>query len=1496
MDCQATTTAGAHAADETAMNSPSAGFALTDLQQAYWIGEQGGFRLSTPAFVYQRLFARHVDIERLEQALLQVTRAHPMLRMRVLPDGMQQVAPAPARVAIEVNDLRTWPDEAVHAFMHTRQQALEGQLPPIGDALKFACHVDLTRSGATVHFLLRLVALDARSVGLFFEEVVRAYLAPLAGPADPLLPAAGGGAGAGAGGGAVPDSLKERPSEGDQAPDEPACRFQEFVRAQVGHRQSDDYQRSLQYWRDRAASLPGAPALPFVDVERLPQRSTFVRRQLRVSKTHTAELQAQARRHGLSLTVLVCTAYADVVRLWSRNSQFTLNLLASQRPPSPDMARVIGNFSHTLLLEVTSAAPGFRERALALQQQLGRDIAHAQVSGVEVARLLRHVGDGLPASPVVFASMLGYERQAGAADRDAGFEIQCGAMHTSQVLLDHQAFMDRGDMVLNWDSVDAAFLPGVIEQMFSVYTAHLDALRTSDLQAPLRPALPIEFLESRHQANSTRRTLPGGLLHEPVARACRRHAERTAVIAPDRVLSYAALWRCSTRLAARLRQAGVGRNDLVAIQAPRGWRQVAAMVGVLFARAAYLPVSVDWPASRRAHLIGQPGVKALLVERASLGDVPLHPGVQVFVLEDLLPEGEPGGAAQLDEIAPPVGDFSPREDHFMQREDQLALAEGDFLQPAGECLQRDDDFTQHEDDLAYVMFTSGSTGDPKGVAITHRGAVNTIQDVVERFELTPEDRVIGLSAFTFDLSVYDVFATLGAGATLVLPPHSATPDPQAWGEAVKTQGVTVWNSVPALLDMAIEHLGEAAAAHLATLRLVLLSGDWIPVSLPARLKSAVPTVQLVSLGGATEASIWSNYFVVDEVDPSWKSIPYGWPLSNQTFHVLDADLQPVPTWGVGELYIGGVGLAKGYHGDPVRTAERFVVHPATGERLYRTGDLGRYQPSGCLEFLGRNDGQVKIRGFRIELGEIDAALERCAGVSAAATVVRRANEPDAQLLGFFVPDRLGPVPASPEALRRQLEQVLPSVMVPSLLVEIERLPVTSNGKVDRAALANQVLDEGDGIARAAPRDERERRLAALWSQLLGVPSPGIHDSFFALGGTSLSAVRLLRMVEQAFGQRPPLASMLRHATIASQAALLAAPVVANPPAPATLPPAPPSTMPSTMPVAMPTATPAGMPSAMPAPLLSAPLPAPSATEPVAPLLAQSAAAAGAPARDPVVPVRDGDGPLLVLVHPVGGNLLCYRELIDLAPAGVAIVGLQSPGNGQARTLGGLAAGYAQALRPWLPGRPGVHLIGWSMGGVVAHELARLLQADGVPVAKLTMVESWAAACETAEDAPLAGYALLECVVTDLLEGGPLPDGFAQLQALPGPEMVGAAAALLGRTDAGAGHLPAEELAAVLAEHGANFNALAQHRPGAVDVPMLVFRATGARAFPLLRPFTPWRSARTPVETIALDATHFSIMKNAALRRVAQEAFGPISAGAVAPAGLPRHYSVMTTAS
>ncbi|MEU6722071.1 AMP-binding protein, partial [Nonomuraea sp. NPDC046802] len=270
-----------------------------------------------------------------------------------------------------------------------------------------------------------------------------------------------------------------------------------------------------------------------------------------------------------------------------------------------------------------------------------------------------------------------------------------------------------------------------------------------------------------------------------------------------------------------------------------------------------------------------------------------------------------------------------------------------------------------DDQVAYVIFTSGSTGEPKGVEVSHRAAVNTIEDVCGRFGVGSGDRVLAVSALDFDLSVFDVFGLLGVGGAVVLIEEDQRRDADAWLDLTRRHGVTIWQSVPTLLDMLLT-TAEQSGATPDSLRLALLGGDWVGLDLRDRLVALVPGARLIALGGTTETAIHSSYFEVGEVPPHWRSIPYGRPLRNQLFRVVDARGRDCPDWVVGELWIGGAGVAEGYRGDPERTAERFVS--LGGTRWYRTGDLGRYWPDGTLEFLGRADFQVKIRGHRIELG------------------------------------------------------------------------------------------------------------------------------------------------------------------------------------------------------------------------------------------------------------------------------------------------------------------------------------------------------------------------------------------------------------------------------------------------------------------------------------------------------------------------------------------------
>jgi SagB-type dehydrogenase family enzyme len=304
-----------------------------------------------------------------------------------------------------------------------------------------------------------------------------------------------------------------------------------------------------------------------------------------------------------------------------------------------------------------------------------------------------------------------------------------------------------------------------------------------------------------------------------------------------------------------------------------------------------------------------------------------------------------------------------------------------------------------------VIYTSGSTGLPKGVMIDHQGAVNTILDINQRFEVKADDRVLALSSLGFDLSVYDIFGILAAGGTIVIPEATAQRDPAQWAALMAQEQVTIWNSVPALMEMLVEYL-EGHSGHLPeSLRLVLLSGDWIPVTLPDRIKALGEGIEVISLGGATEASIWSILSPIEEVEPGWKSIPYGKPMLNQRFHVFDGALEPRPVWVPGQLYIGGIGVAQGYWRDKEKTRISFITHPRTGERLYRTGDLGRYFPDGNIEFLGREDFQVKIQGYRIELGEIETVLTQHPMVQTG--VVTAVGDPrgNKRLVAYVVPDQ-----------------------------------------------------------------------------------------------------------------------------------------------------------------------------------------------------------------------------------------------------------------------------------------------------------------------------------------------------------------------------------------------------------------------------------------------------------------------------------------------------------
>ncbi|MBA8981136.1 non-ribosomal peptide synthetase [Clostridium saccharobutylicum] len=449
----------------------------------------------------------------------------------------------------------------------------------------------------------------------------------------------------------------------------------------------------------------------------------------------------------------------------------------------------------------------------------------------------------------------------------------------------------------------------------------------------------------------------------------------------------------------------------------------------------------------------------------------------------------------------------------------------------GEGLEKDTSIIakKNTNTLAYTIYTSGSTGMPKGVMISHKGAVNTIQDINSRFNINEKDVAIAVSNLHFDLSVYDVFGMLGSGAKLVIPDSEKAKDPQYWIELMNREHITIWNSVPTFVEMLIEYEAHQNKLVRKDLRLIMMSGDWIAISLPKKIRNIFDDIKLISMGGATEASIWSNIFEIPKNIPSeWNSIPYGKPLCNQKYYILDSGLENCPDYVPGILYISGAGLAEGYLNDKEKTADKFIYHPQIGERLYCTGDMGRYCNYGNIEFLGRIDNQIKINGYRVELGEIENAIIKAAGISKVA--VMPISDAGMVSIAAFIENENE---IDTKSFKEQLRMLIPEYEIPKNIIKLEKLPLSNNGKIDRKALneiwQKQKKEEIDEEI-VLPRTETEKNILSAFEKVL-CTNIGIEKGFFTSGGDSLKGIRLVNLLKEELNYEVSLREVYKYSTV-----------------------------------------------------------------------------------------------------------------------------------------------------------------------------------------------------------------------------------------------------------------------------------------------------------------------------------------------------------------------------
>lgn len=568
-----------------------------------------------------------------------------------------------------------------------------------------------------------------------------------------------------------------------------------------------------------------------------------------------------------------------------------------------------------------------------------------------------------------------------------------------------------------------------------------------------------------------------------------KNPEGVALIQNDQKITYGELNVQVNKLARYLVKHGAHLGSHIGLLTSRGFDMITGMLAILKTGASYIPIDPEYPVERQEYILNQSAASMVVAD----GDFPLMDKLTISYIN-------------------------------IKNTNQRSFSKKNL------------NITISSRQLAYTIFTSGSTGQPKGVMIEHHSAVNLISWVNKEFNIDKTDRMLFITSMCFDLSVYDIFGILAAGGTVVIATQQDVSDVRKLKRLLKDFQITFWDSVPTTMNYMVREIDSHQKGYVQdSLRLVFLSGDWIPLTLPDSIKKYFPNARVISLGGATEGTVWSNFFPIDQVNPAWPSIPYGKPIANNFFYVLDEQLHQVPIGRAGELFIGGVGVARGYANDDEKTSYSFIPDPfnkQAGGMMYRTGDLGKLLPDGNMEFLGRKDTQVKIRGYRVELGEIESVLNQSGLANQAIVVVRENQEGTKNLIAFIVPhgdffDRT--------VILSYLRNKLPEYMIPTILVDLKEFPLTSNGKIDKKALLEMDVLNYSAIKYSPPVNQIQLMLVDKWQEILGREKVGIHDNFFELGGHSLTALRLLTNIKDTLGIPLTIRDLFLHQSIESLA-------------------------------------------------------------------------------------------------------------------------------------------------------------------------------------------------------------------------------------------------------------------------------------------------------------------------------------------------------------------------